>query len=149
MQKNKVYFSLLTEVEQEQFKANFQPNFISESFEDYLKQSSKSFNQFVRLAFVWVETPKDQGIIYWGNISNRDESHIPIDKTLSHGIDLKKIMVENDLTQEELANILGINSRTIRYWLQGKPIPLTKQKFINRLYPNQNVQTNSGDESLD
>lgn len=70
-------------------------------------------------------------------------------KTLNHGINIKKIMVENDLTQEELANKLGIGSRTIRYWLQGKPIPLTKQKFINRLYPNQNVQTNSGDESLD
>lgn len=69
-------------------------------------------------------------------------------KTLNHGIDLKKIMVENDLTQEELANKLGINSRTIRNWLQGKAMPLTKQKFINRLFLKQ-VQTNSGDESLD
>jgi len=70
-------------------------------------------------------------------------------KNKDHGIDLKKIMTDNDLTQEELASKLGINSRTIRYWLQGRAIPLTKQKFINGLYPNQNVQTNSGDESLD
>jgi len=62
MQKNKVYFGLLTEVEQEQFKANFKPNFISDSFEDYLKQSSKSFHQFVGLAFIWAETPIEQGL---------------------------------------------------------------------------------------
>ena len=148
MQKNKVYFDLLTEVEQEQFKANWDPQLISDSFEEFLKGTSESFKEFVRVAFIWHETPSDQGYYYWQNIGLRDESHLPIDKTLNHGIDLKKIMLENDLTQEELANILGINSRTIRYWLQGRAIPLTKQKFINRLFLNQ-VQTNSGDESLD
>jgi len=149
MQKNKVYFGLLTEVEQEQFKANWEHEQYSIIFENYLERPSKSFRNFVSHAFIWGETPIEQGYEYWYYISRREEPNIPIDKTLNHGIDLKKIMVENDLTQEELANILGINSRTIRYWLQGRAIPLTKQKFINRLYPNQNVQTNSGDESLD
>jgi len=142
MQKNKVYFNLLTEVEQEQFKANWKRMWGRIiSFKDYLKQPSKSFKHFLSNAFSWLDLPKDQSYAYWENISDRDESHLPIDKTLNHGIDLKKIMVENDLTQEELANKLGINSRTIRYWLQGRAIPLTKQKFITRLFLKQ-VQTN-------
>jgi len=149
MQKNKVYFDLLTEVEQEQFKANWETQNKGANFNEFLKMTSSSFWLFVNFAFNWSATPNNQGVDYWENISDRDESHLPIDKTLNHGIDLKKIMVENDLTQEELANILGINSRTIRNWLQGKAIPLTKQKFINRLYPNQSVQTNSGNENHD
>jgi len=148
MQKNKVYFDLLTKVEQEQFKANFENNDDNQTFEDYLKQSSVFFKHFISCAFFWGDTPSDQGYYYWENISDRDESHLPFDKTLNHGIDLKKIMVDNDLTQEELANKLGTGSRTIRYWLQGRGIPLTKQKFITRLYPKQ-ASTNSGDESLD
>lgn len=148
MQKNKVYFGLLTEVEQEQFKANWENQNKDANFNEFLKMTSSSFWLFVNFAFNWSTTPNNQGVDYWENISNREEPILPIDKTLSHGIDLKKIMVENGLTQEELANKLGINSRTIRYWIQGRAIPLTKQKFINRLFLKQ-VQTNSGDESLD
>ena len=48
---------------------------------------------------------------------------------------IKQIMVENELSQQKLADILGINQTTISQWLLGKKKPgydsimLLYQKF--------------------
>jgi hypothetical protein len=132
MQKNKTYFNLLTEVEQEQFKANLAKGL---SFESYLNQGSESFKIFVQSAFVW-RFRKKQTHEYWYEIANRNEVKLMLNYLLT-----KK-------SRKELTEIMGIGDRTLRYWIQGKAIPLTKQKFINRLFLNQ-AQTNSGNESHD
>jgi len=68
MKKNSYYFSLLSEVEQGQFRENYEQNRIKdnpESFEDYLNNKSGSFKIFVAFAFYWNLTPIDQKWDYW------------------------------------------------------------------------------------
>ena len=36
---------------------------------------------------------------------------------------IKDILIENDLSQQELANILGLGQKTISDWILGKTLP--------------------------
>lgn len=74
MKKNSYYFSLLSEVEQGQYKSNSEK--LSENdftFDEFMNLESISFKDFISKRFLWRETPKDQGGDYWLNISNRPE----------------------------------------------------------------------------
>jgi hypothetical protein len=75
MKKNSYYFSLLSEVEQGQYRENF--NNLSKlkiTFEEYLDLESINFGQFLSSSFLWGNTPKEnQGFNYWFEISNRPE----------------------------------------------------------------------------
>ena len=74
MKKNSYYFSLLTEVEQGQYKENYerlnsQRGF--RTFDEFLNGDQHSFENFVASGFVWLNTP--QGFKYWCLISERPE----------------------------------------------------------------------------
>ena len=76
MKKNSYYFSLLSEVEQGQFRENYE-NFRfagnPKLFEDFLSKESAAFEYFISLGFSWCKTPLDQGTFYWRKISDRPE----------------------------------------------------------------------------
>jgi len=75
MKKNSYYFSLLSEVEQGQFRENYENlSMLNITFEEYLDLESASFARFISSSFLWGNTPKEnQGFNYWFDISNRPE----------------------------------------------------------------------------
>lgn len=86
MKKNSYYFSLLSEVEQGQYKSNYE-NFAfainPKSFEDFLNKESDSFEDFIATGFLWQRTTKNQGNYYWMKISERPEPKEPTDQDTS------------------------------------------------------------------
>jgi hypothetical protein len=75
MKKNSYYFSLLSEVEQEQYRENYDNlnDGKKPPFEEFLNEEFYSFGVFIMVGFDWSKTPSDQGEDYWVKISNRPE----------------------------------------------------------------------------
>jgi hypothetical protein len=77
MKTNKDYFELLTNLEQELFKQNYDvasklPN--KEDFDVFLDTESKSFSQFLASGFFW--DGSEQGHEFWSEI-NSDNRYLP------------------------------------------------------------------------
>lgn len=53
---------------------------------------------------------------------------------------IKEIMIMNNLSQEKLGKILGVNQTTIGQWLKGKKKP--SYDSILALYKNFNIMPN-------
>jgi len=58
------WFDTLSELEQKQFKEN------DLYFEKRMEEKT-TFSTFIGTAFIWEETPKEQGYEYWEKISTR------------------------------------------------------------------------------
>jgi len=99
MKKNSYYFSLLSEVEQGQYKSNYELFSTKKmSFDKFLDKENKSFETFVMDGFSWVKTrSRNQGVDYWLNISNRPE---PTDQ------DQKIVLVQFIPTLQEIESVL-------------------------------------------
>jgi len=102
MKKNSYYFSLLSEVEQGQYKSNYELFSTRRmSFDKFLDKENKSFETFVMNGFSWVKTrSKNQGVDYWLNISNRPEPKEPTDQ------DQNIVLVQFIPTLAEIESIL-------------------------------------------
>ena len=53
---------------------------------------------------------------------------------------IKEIMIENNLSQESLGNILGVNQTTIGQWIHGKKKPSFDSIFA--IYKNFGITPN-------
>ena len=53
---------------------------------------------------------------------------------------IKQIMLDNDLNQQKLADILGVNQTTVRQWLWGKKKP--NYDSIRLIYEKFDVEPN-------
>jgi len=75
MKKNSYYFSLLSEVEQGQYRENYELFSTKKmSFDKFLDEESKSFETFIMDGFSWLRTrSKNQGVDYWFEVSKRSE----------------------------------------------------------------------------
>jgi transcriptional regulator with XRE-family HTH domain len=68
---------------------------------------------------------------------------------------MKKITIQTDLTQAQIADIMGVKQPQVSNWLNGKRIPtasnLVKLAEILKLYPEELLQelqaVQSGNES--
>lgn len=78
MKKNSYYFSLLSEVEQGQYRENFKPLGVPISFDKFMGLKSPDFRRFMAKSFLWDKTlDKGQGFAYWYQISLRPEPKEP------------------------------------------------------------------------
>lgn len=53
---------------------------------------------------------------------------------------IKEIMVENELSQEKLANVLGVSQKAVSNWLNGKDTP--KASSIMLIYEKFGITPN-------
>ncbi|MBQ8658278.1 MAG: helix-turn-helix transcriptional regulator [Clostridia bacterium] len=53
---------------------------------------------------------------------------------------IKQVMIENDLSQQKFADILGVNQTTVSQWLLGRKKP--GYDSIMALYQNFDVEPN-------
>ena len=68
--KGTYYFSLLSSLEQNQFRYNLENNdIINRTLAEYLNCEYYDFNEFIGCSFNWCESR--EGISYWVGISNR------------------------------------------------------------------------------
>jgi hypothetical protein len=67
--KGTYYFSLLSSLEQNQFRYNLENNIINITLVEYLNCEFYDFNEFIGFSFNWCESR--EGISYWVEISNR------------------------------------------------------------------------------
>ena len=53
---------------------------------------------------------------------------------------LKQVMIENNLSQQKLADILGVNQTTVSQWLLGKKKP--NYESIYAIYEKFDIEPN-------
>lgn len=53
---------------------------------------------------------------------------------------LKQLMIENNLSQQKLADIFGVNQTTVSQWLLGRKKP--NYESIKMLYDKFNIESN-------
>jgi len=101
MKKNSYYFSLLSEVEQGQYRENYESCKLAGNpklFEDFLNKKIATFEHFIVLGFSWHKT--SEGSIYWSKISDRPEPKEPTDQ------DQNIVLVQFIPTLQEIESVL-------------------------------------------
>ena len=59
----------------------------------------------------------------------------------SKGVSLRKARKERKISQRELAEMLGVDERTIRNWENGKPIPSTKMTAVDEFISKEPMKS--------
>lgn len=101
MKKNSYYFGLLSEVEQWQYRENYNKHKIEGNpklLKTFLNNESECFEDFIAIGFYWSVTP--QGTQYWIKISDRPEPKEPTDQ------DQNIVLVQFIPTLQEIESVL-------------------------------------------
>ena len=66
-----------------------------------------------------------------------------------NALDIKKFRKKYNLTQQELAEILGISFRTVQNYESGRAIPKNKHALLNEVFTKYNAKTVLNDNEID